>query len=91
MNIMDFKDELILQANETYIHEIIDQANRDIEERNKKITIRDLYDRMGFKSVRTYPDAYLDCWGFDKSGFRQLYFIVNGVLVATDCLRTGES
>lgn len=76
MSIIDFKEELNLQSSEQQIRDILDQTNHGIKERDEKITIRELYDRLGIKSVRDYPDPYIDCWGWDKKGFRQLYSIV---------------
>ena len=62
MSIIDFKEELNLQSNEQRIRDILDQTNHGIKERDEKITIRELYDRLGVKSERDYPDPYIDCW-----------------------------
>lgn len=76
MNIIDYKPELNLQSDRQTIQDILDQINKDIEELDEKITVRESYNRLGIKSEREYPDEYLDCWGWDKKGFRKLYSIV---------------
>ncbi len=79
MSIVDFKNELNLQTSEKHLYGVLDQINRDIQEQDAKITIRMLFNKLGFKSTRKYQDEYVDCYGWDKKGFRQLYQITTEI------------
>lgn len=76
MDVINYMPEINLQSCKQSIQDILDQTNKDIKELDEKITIRELYNRIGLKSERKYPDEYIDCWGWDKKGFRKLYSIV---------------
>lgn len=76
MDVINYTPEINLQSCKQSIQDILDQTNKDIKELDKKITIRELYNRFGLESERKYPDEYIDCWGWDKKGFRKLYSIV---------------
>ncbi len=75
MDIIDYTQEINPQSCKQSIQDILDQINKVIKESDEKITIRELYNRFGLKSERKYPDECIDCWGWDKKGFRKLYSI----------------
>lgn len=57
------------------LKEIAEEINHDIQESDRKITMRELYETIGFECSNKYPDEFIDCWGWDKKGFRKLYSI----------------
>lgn len=76
MDVINYTPKINLQSCEQSIQDILDQTNKDIKELDEKITIRELYNRFGLESERKYPDECIDCFGWDKKGFRKLYSIV---------------
>lgn len=66
---------VVFQSDKEALEEIQNDLRNKINN-GEKITERTVYETLGFDvSYIPFPDERLDCYGWDKKGFRRLYKI----------------
>ena len=67
----EYDAEVVTSSNKKKLREVESWITKYIKD-GKTVTVRDVYEELGFEFLDNAYDDYLDGYGFDKDGFHRI-------------------